>query len=392
MDREQIRWMQVKEGLFARYKGVSMTVRQEPNAPERFEVVLESSGRIDERKTLLVHRNADVAKQVAIAHADYMVNIRSEHFGETERRTAFDVDLDIKIPWDNWQSLTTKFYRDGRLDSFEAEIRFLGGDARQIVIISGGKAIVEREVSNGYGILMDILAVERLIGELKVQNDTRVKLPLPGNWFRDEKSDDIVLVTGDGFEAIVSAFGDKHTLRIYGPIALTNMKTGPAKVLVYGCVTSSPRQDADSKILEFRKILFDQKEAQKKAEREAAAPEKSKAPEPVQEKATQPAPAKNEEQPVWPKVVADMQARDALGEARYGTRLQPFNGRHQLLDAYEESLDKTVYLKSAILEDQKRRKAVDQVFQRIAFRDGMTDVIEMLAGILEQWPEMKGEK
>jgi hypothetical protein len=53
---------------------------------------------------------------------------------------------------------------------------------------------------------------------------------------------------------------------------------------------------------------------------------------------------------VWDLVLEDMKARDQLGMHRYGTRLEPFNGRDALQDAYEEALDLAVYLKQAIVE------------------------------------------
>ena len=64
----------------------------------------------------------------------------------------------------------------------------------------------------------------------------------------------------------------------------------------------------------------------------------------------QPLPRKNGCPAVWDLVVADMVARDELGAKRYGTRLQPFNGRDALRDAYEESLDLCVYLRQVIYE------------------------------------------
>ncbi len=70
----------------------------------------------------------------------------------------------------------------------------------------------------------------------------------------------------------------------------------------------------------------------------------------------QPAPTPNTHAPVWPLVIADMQARDEAGRQRYGTRLQPFNGRNSLQDAYEEALDLCVYLKTAIIEAAAREK------------------------------------
>ena len=64
----------------------------------------------------------------------------------------------------------------------------------------------------------------------------------------------------------------------------------------------------------------------------------------------QPAPTPNAQPPVWPLVMVDMAARDNLGRKRYGTALQPFNGRDNLRDAYEEALDLAVYLRTAIYE------------------------------------------
>jgi hypothetical protein len=48
--------------------------------------------------------------------------------------------------------------------------------------------------------------------------------------------------------------------------------------------------------------------------------------------------------PVKDAVLTDIHERDVMGERKYGVRLQPFNGRDSLRDAYEEALDLTVYL------------------------------------------------
>lgn len=74
----------------------------------------------------------------------------------------------------------------------------------------------------------------------------------------------------------------------------------------------------------------------------------------------QPAPVANDRPAVWPLVVEDMKARDAVGRQRYGVPLQPNNGRDALRDAYEEALDLAVYLKQALLENG------DQLGSRIA--------------------------
>jgi hypothetical protein len=64
----------------------------------------------------------------------------------------------------------------------------------------------------------------------------------------------------------------------------------------------------------------------------------------------QPAPKRTDGPAIWPLVIADMQARDAIGRERYGTPLQAFNGRDPLVDAYQELLDGAVYLRQAIEE------------------------------------------
>lgn len=54
--------------------------------------------------------------------------------------------------------------------------------------------------------------------------------------------------------------------------------------------------------------------------------------------------------PMRALVIADMAERDASGLAKYGTRLQPHNGRDQLVDAYQEALDLAVYLRTSLAE------------------------------------------
>lgn len=83
-----------------------------------------------------------------------------------------------------------------------------------------------------------------------------------------------------------------------------------------------------------------------RAERFAWSPE----PVPAPAVASQPAPLPSSGPPIWPLVVADMQARDQLGRERYGTPLRAHNGRDPLVDAYEEALDLAVYLRQAIVE------------------------------------------
>ena len=66
------------------------------------------------------------------------------------------------------------------------------------------------------------------------------------------------------------------------------------------------------------------------------------------------APVPNDKPAVWDLVIKDMAERDALGRRRYGTPLQPHNGRDTLVDAYQEALDLAVYLRTAIYERDGR--------------------------------------
>lgn len=68
----------------------------------------------------------------------------------------------------------------------------------------------------------------------------------------------------------------------------------------------------------------------------------------------EPPPQRNEHPAVWDLVIADMRERDATGLAKYGTRLQPHNGRNALRDAYQEALDLAVYLRQRIYEEEGR--------------------------------------
>lgn len=71
----------------------------------------------------------------------------------------------------------------------------------------------------------------------------------------------------------------------------------------------------------------------------------------------QPAPIPNGSTPVWDLVIADMSERKEFGGRKYGTYLQPFNGRDALVDAYQEALDLCVYLRQEIEERTRRGSA-----------------------------------
>ncbi|NMO52002.1 hypothetical protein HH310_12440 [Actinoplanes sp. TBRC 11911] len=64
----------------------------------------------------------------------------------------------------------------------------------------------------------------------------------------------------------------------------------------------------------------------------------------------QPAPVPNDRATVQGLVREDLRTRERIGVERYGTPLQPHNGRDALRDAYEEALDLACYLRQAIAE------------------------------------------
>lgn len=69
----------------------------------------------------------------------------------------------------------------------------------------------------------------------------------------------------------------------------------------------------------------------------------------------EPPPVPNHNPGIWTLVMIDMAQRDIEGAKKYGTRLQPFNGRDPLIDAYQEALDLVVYLRQAIYEREAER-------------------------------------
>lgn len=58
-------------------------------------------------------------------------------------------------------------------------------------------------------------------------------------------------------------------------------------------------------------------------------------------------------EPIKVAVFKDIEERDAMGTAKYGTRLQSGNGRDALVDLYQEALDCVVYSATAIDDHQR---------------------------------------
>jgi hypothetical protein len=75
----------------------------------------------------------------------------------------------------------------------------------------------------------------------------------------------------------------------------------------------------------------------------------------------EPPPIPNDSPAIADLVIADMLDRKAAGIAKYGVALQAGNGRRPLIDAYQEALDLTVYLRQAIAEGYIPRADYDEI-------------------------------
>lgn len=64
----------------------------------------------------------------------------------------------------------------------------------------------------------------------------------------------------------------------------------------------------------------------------------------------QPLPTKNDAPDIQSMVIADIEDRRLVGISRYGTALQPNNGRDALRDLYEELIDAAMYTKQLMVE------------------------------------------
>lgn len=69
----------------------------------------------------------------------------------------------------------------------------------------------------------------------------------------------------------------------------------------------------------------------------------------------QPLPIRNDEPDIQCQVIADIKERRQVGILRYGTALQPFNGRDALRDLYEELLDGAMYARQVMAEREHSR-------------------------------------
>ena len=79
----------------------------------------------------------------------------------------------------------------------------------------------------------------------------------------------------------------------------------------------------------------------------------------------EPPPQKNQHRPVYESLIEAIQERACFGLDKYGTHLQPFNGRNALNDALQESLDMNFYLMQKVVELEEQLESVKKICREI---------------------------
>ena len=97
---------------------------------------------------------------------------------------------------------------------------------------------------------------------------------------------------------------------------------------------------------------------------------------------------RSERADVWPMVVEDMHSRNHLGKVKYGIPLRIYNGRDALVDAYQEVLDLSVYLRQEIAERQVLEDALEATrkipgFEKVSMV-GIGETLERMANKIEE--------
>jgi hypothetical protein len=79
----------------------------------------------------------------------------------------------------------------------------------------------------------------------------------------------------------------------------------------------------------------------------------------------EPPPQNNQHRPVYESLIEAIQERACFGLDKYGTHLQPFNGRNALNDALQESLDMNFYLMQKVVELEEQLESVKKICREI---------------------------
>lgn len=87
----------------------------------------------------------------------------------------------------------------------------------------------------------------------------------------------------------------------------------------------------------------------------------------------------------WQMVLGDMHDRREQGIAKYGTPLQPWNGRRPLVDLYQELLDAAVYARQEIAEREEIAEDLEAIAE-IADSDAVKHRLRIAAKRLRGKP------
>lgn len=79
----------------------------------------------------------------------------------------------------------------------------------------------------------------------------------------------------------------------------------------------------------------------------------------------QPPPEKSDRPQITDLVIVDLEERRRVGIERYGTPLQPHNGRDALVDLYQELQDALLYIRQEI-EERSRPASVQATIDELA--------------------------
>lgn len=83
------------------------------------------------------------------------------------------------------------------------------------------------------------------------------------------------------------------------------------------------------------------------------------------------------------KVRRDIRERAEAGKAKYGTYLQPFNGRNAKMDLYQELLDAGIYVQQILAEVDPVRDENSTYWKQIAH-----EINTLIAGVKLMKPEV----
>lgn len=101
----------------------------------------------------------------------------------------------------------------------------------------------------------------------------------------------------------------------------------------------------------------------------------------------QPPPTINDSIPVYELVIADLRERAIFGLQKYKTYLQAHNGRDALIDAYQEAIDLTNYLRQ-LIEERKQSPANERLKH---WNEGWKDALDFVRYTLRHYPHQGGD-